>query len=207
MWRSSKKIKTVSSRRQINIKEVRDGILILPGNKYRTILETSSVNFELKSEEEQDVTIDSFQNFLNSLPCPIQILIRVRELDLDSYLEQINKLQGKENEAVYLQQVKHYREFIERLVEDNKILSRRFFVVIPYQPTEKDKDFDLIKRQLLINQDIIIKGLEKLGMKAKPLNSLDILNLFYAFYCPEQAKLQELKMKTIEALMEKSYVS
>lgn len=63
------KSKKSSSRQQIQIKEVVDNILVLPGNEYRQILETSSVNFELKSEEEQDVIIDSFQNFLNSLPC------------------------------------------------------------------------------------------------------------------------------------------
>ena len=55
-----------SSRRQIKIKEVKDDVLVLPSNQYRTIIETSSINFELKSEEEQDVLIDSFQNFLNS---------------------------------------------------------------------------------------------------------------------------------------------
>ena len=74
---------SISSRQQIQIKEVVDNILVLPNNEYRQILETSSVNFELKSEEEQDVIIDSFQNFLNALPCQIQILVRVREVDID----------------------------------------------------------------------------------------------------------------------------
>src|SRR5437762_4112110 len=83
--------KKMSSRQQINIKEVKDGVLILPGNQYRTVIETSSINFELKSDEEQDVLIDSFQNFLNSLSCPLQILIRVREIDVDHYLEDIAK--------------------------------------------------------------------------------------------------------------------
>ncbi len=203
----SKSHKKISSRRQINIKEVKDGILILPRNKYRTVLETSSVNFELKSSEEQDVIIDSFQNFLNSLTSPIQILIRVRELDIDSYLEQIKMMQGRETETVYKQQAKNYSEFIEKLVEGNKILSRRFFIVIAFEPSENKADFDFIKKQLLINQDIVVKGLEKLGMKATQLDSLEVLNLFYSFYSPELAKTQELKTQTFEALLEKTYVS
>jgi hypothetical protein len=62
---------------------------VLPNQEYRLILETSSINFELKSEEEQDVMIDSFQNFLNALPCEIQILVRVREIDIDKYAEDV----------------------------------------------------------------------------------------------------------------------
>ncbi|MDO8658746.1 MAG: hypothetical protein Q7K55_08445, partial [Candidatus Levybacteria bacterium] len=83
MWLLNKSRNKVSSRKQIQIKEVKDDILVLPNNEYRTIIETSSINFELKSEEEQDVLIDGFQNFLNSLPSQLQILIRVREVDID----------------------------------------------------------------------------------------------------------------------------
>ena len=88
-WRKNK----TSSRRQIQIKEVKDNILILPNSEYRVILETSSVNFELKSEAEQDVLIDGFQNFLNSLNCQLQILVRVREVDVDHYIKDISVIQ------------------------------------------------------------------------------------------------------------------
>jgi len=159
----------VSSRRQIQIKEVKDNILVLPGKKYRTVLETSSVNFELKSEEEQDVLIDSFQNFLNSLPCSLQILIRIREVDIDRYLEEFSKGREQDKEKVYREQMKNYCDFIRELVSGNKILSRRFYVVIPYSPEEKTNDFSLIKEQILLSQDIVAKGLEKLGMKRKDL--------------------------------------
>ena len=95
MWPWNQLKNKVSSRRQIQIKEVKDDILILPNQQYRMILETSSVNFELKSEAEQDVLIDSFQNFLNSLNSQLQILVRVREVDIDHYLEDILKLKIK----------------------------------------------------------------------------------------------------------------
>ncbi len=196
----------VSSRRQVQIKEVRDNILILPGNKYRTVLETSSINFELKSEDEQDVLIDNFQNFLNSLPCTLQILIRVREVDIDRYLEEFSKNQGRESEKVYRQQMENYCDFIRGLVSGNKILSRRFYVVIPYQPSEKTGDFALIREQILLSQDIVAKGLEKLGMKTRALDSFELLELFYKFYNFDHIKSQELKAQTFQALFNKSYV-
>ena len=89
----------VSSRKQIQIKGVNDGILVLPNNEYRLAIETSSINFELKSEEEQDVLIDSFQNFLNSLPSQLQIIVRVREVDIDRYLEEISVSKKSEKET------------------------------------------------------------------------------------------------------------
>ncbi len=194
-----------SSRTQIRIKEVKDGILILPSNEYRVVLETSSINFELKSDSEQDVLIDSFQDFLNSLPCPVQILIRVREVDIDRYLENITQSSSKETEKVYKTQIKNYCEFIKNLVSGNKILSRKFYIVIPYKNGEGIHDFNLIKEQVKLNEDIVIKGLEKFGMKARQLDSLEVLDLFYSFYNPGHDKIQELKVQTIEKVFNQNY--
>lgn len=180
-----------SARSQIGIKEVRDGILILPGNRYRAVLSTSSVNFELQSEAEQDVIVDTFQSFLNSLAKPIQILIRVRELDIDRYLEDLHVSRIDETKEIFKKQLENYSDFIRKLVAGNKILSRRFYIVIPYE-NKAVNDFSLAREQLLLEQEIIIKGLEKLGMTAKPLDSMEILDLFYSFYRPEQAKTQPL---------------
>ncbi len=83
----TKSKKKQSSRHQIAVEGIRDGILLLPGNHYRTALQLSSINFELKSEAEQDALIDTYQSFLNSLATPLQIIIRIRELDMDKYLE------------------------------------------------------------------------------------------------------------------------
>ncbi len=206
MWLLNKSHKKVSSRKQIAIKEVRDGILVLPHNQYRLALESSSVNFELKSEEEQDVIIDSFQNFLNALPCPVQILIRVREVDIDDYVEQIAATKESEKENVYKDQIHNYCTFIKDLVSGNKILSRHFYVIIPYTAAEKTNDFQLIKEQLHLTRDIVLRGLEKLGMKARPLDSLELLDLFYSFYNPAQAKTQALKGQTVNMLLQNSYV-
>ncbi|KKQ75398.1 MAG: hypothetical protein US97_C0041G0003 [Microgenomates group bacterium GW2011_GWF1_38_5] len=200
------KSKKSSSRGQIQIKEVMDNILVLPGNEYRQILETSSVNFELKSEEEQDVIIDSFQNFLNSLPCEIQILVRVREVDIDRYVEDIGKTKDKETIPTYKKQIEGYCLFVKKLVSGNKILSRRFYIVIPYKHTEHHQDMKLIKEHLNLEKDIIIKGLERMQMKARSITGLEILNLFYGFYNPESMKTQAITKETVEAILKNNYV-
>lgn len=188
-----------SARNQIGIKEVKDGILILPDNRYRTVLCTSSLNFELQSEDEQDVIVDAFQAFLNSLTVPIQILIRVRELDIDHYLEDFQTKLVDETEEVYKEQLSDYSQFIKHLVSGNKILSRKFYLVIPNDNKGKI-EFETAKEQLLLEQEIIIKGLEKIGMTARQLSSIEVLDLFYSFYRPEQAKIQPL----VQALTRKT---
>lgn len=201
-----RKAKRSSSRSQIQIKEVVDNVLVLPNNEYRLILETSSVNFELKSEEEQDVIIDSFQNFLNSLPCEIQILVRVREVDIDRYIEEIAKTKDTEKVPAYKKQIEGYCNFVKKLVSGNKILSRRFYIVIPYKHPERHQDMKLIKEHLGLEKDIIAKGLERMQMKARSLTGLEILNLFYGFYNPESLKTQALTRETVEALLKNNYV-
>ncbi len=193
MWLLSKSKEKTTSRRQIQIKEVKDGIILLPNNQYRAVLETSSINFELKSEAEQDVIIDSFQNFLNSLSFPVQILVRVREIDVDQYIEQILIKKDKENEEAYKTQIQNYAEFIRNLVSGNKILSRHFYFVISFVPDDKKQDFDLTREQIRNREDIVIKGLEKIGMEVNNLDSLQVLQLFYNFYNPSQSKSQPLK--------------
>ncbi len=195
-----------NSRKQVQIKEVVDNILVLPGNQYRQILETSSVNFELMSEEEQDVIIDSFQNFLNALPCEIQILVRVREVDIDKYVEDIGKTKDKETVPAYKKQIEGYCTFVKKLVSGNKILSRRFYIVIPYKQTDRHQDIKLIKEHLNLEKDIVVKGLERMQMKARGLTGLEILNLFYTFYNTESIKTQPLTKETVEALLRNNYV-
>jgi len=198
--------KKVPSRRQVSIKEVRDNILVLSHNHYRTIIETSAINFDLRSEEEQDVLIDSFQQFLQSLSCPIQIIVRTRELDVDQYLELIARGEEKEKEIVYKEQLTTYATFVRKLVSGNKILTRRFFIVVPYD-TKENTEFDAIKEQLLLNQDIVIKGLERMGMRTRQLHNVELLDLFYSFYNPTKAKIQPLNIKTMQESLIKNYES
>ena len=191
------------ARQQINIKGVKDSVLLLPRNRYRMVLEVSSVNFELKSEEEQDALIDTYESFLNALPCALQILIRIRELDMDRYLSDLEARLAGEKEPIYQAQIKHYSAFVQRLVANNKILSRRFYVVLPYDAAKED--FDAAKEQLNLNADMVSKGLMRLGVQTRQLDSLEILDLFHSFYNPEQAKRQPISESVVH-LLNSSYI-
>jgi hypothetical protein len=193
--------KRASSRLQISIKRVKDGVMVLPSNQYRLVLQVSSVNFELMSEDEQDALIETYQSVLNSLICPIQILICVREMDLDKYIEDFRAKLQNETEDIYRQQITNYTEFVSRLVAKNKILSRQFYVVVPYDAKE-NVDFDLAQEQLTLNADILSKGLARLGMRTRQFTSLELLDFFYSFYNPKQAKNQPITEQTLKLLKE-----
>jgi len=188
-----------SSRSQIAIEGVQNDILILPHGHYRTILQVSSINFELKSEEEQDAIIDTYESFLNSIGTNLQILIRTREIDMDRYLEDLRERLDGETETVYRKQLTNYDEFIRSLISTNKILTRHFYVIIPFAATAKT-DFELIKEQLNLKTDIVAKGMTRLGMHTRQLSSLEILDLFYSFYSPTQAKVQPLTEQTLQLI-------
>ena len=201
------KSKTKSgSRNQIAIKGVRDGVLLLPDNQYRVVLQVSALNFELKSETEQDAIIDTYENFLNSLGTNLQILIRTREIDMDKYLEDLTDRLKGESEKIHQKQLKNYDEFIRSLITNNKILTRHFYLIIPYIADSKT-EFELIKEQLNLKIDIVGKGMTRLGMHTRELSSLEILDLFYSFYNPIQAKIQPLTEQVLQlihtALIEK----
>ncbi len=187
-----------SVRRQVNIKGVQDGILMLPRNQYCAVYEVSSVNFELKSEDEQDALIDTYESFLNSLPCPMQIIVCIRELDMSKYLTDLQTRLADEKEGVYQSQIENYSEFVQGLVADNRILSRRFFVVLPF--SAKAADFETAKEQLTINGDIVSKGFARLGIRTRQLESLEILHLFQSFYNPAQAKQQPITERVVQLL-------
>ena len=192
------KIKS-SSRQQIAIKGVRDGILMLPGNQYRAVIEVSSLNFELRSEEEQDAIIDTYESFLNSVGSSLQILIRTREIDMDKYLEELTERLDGETEPIYRTQLQNYDDFIRSLITSNKILTRHFYIVMSYSAHGKT-DFELVREQINLKLDIVSKGMMRVGMHTKELSSLEILDLFYSFYSPAQSKIQPLTEQALQLI-------
>jgi hypothetical protein len=188
-----------SSRRQIAIKGVDGNVLELPNGEYRLIMKTSSINLELKSEAEQDAIIETYQKFLNSLPCPIQIVTQTREIDLDKYLADYRKRVEGETEEVFKQQSEVYQNFVRQLIQNNKILTKHFFVIVPYSARNKTS-MEVIKDQLNMYAKIVEQGLGKLGMQTRILTGLEMIDLFYTFYNTEQAKLQPLKQQTMHML-------
>jgi hypothetical protein len=191
--------KMTSSQKQIDIREVKNGILVLRGNRYRAVLQSSALNFELKSEEERDALIDSYQSFLNSLSCPVQILVRTREIDMDKYLENLSLQLADEEEDTYKSQLGHYSNFVRQLVTSNKILTRQFYVVVPCDAKDGAQP-ELAIDQLSLSCEIISRGLSRMGMRVRKLSSVEVLDLFYSYYSPDQAKMQPLSALTLRAL-------
>lgn len=192
-----------SSQSQIDIKNIKDGIVSLNEGSYLKIIKTSSINFQLKSEQEQDTIIDIYEGFLNSINFPIQILIRTRQLDITEYINFLNLRADGENEAVYKQQIVYFRKFIKELVKENKILSKYFYVIIPIENGSRD-DFNLIKSQLNVRVDLIKKNLNKINISCHELNSVEIINLFYSFYNPRLAKIQPINREIKQDIIDYS---
>ncbi|HSX06311.1 MAG TPA: TraC family protein [Candidatus Saccharimonadia bacterium] len=201
MYILRKSQKKTSTRRQIDIRGVKADVLMLPRNQYRVVLEVSAINFELRSEEEQDALIDTYESFLDSLPCPIQAVIRIRTLDIDQYLADLQTLHEQEAERIYQNQIENYREFVQEMVVDNHILSRRFYVVLPCTAS----DFETAKEHLSTNIDIVSKGFMRLGIHARQLDNLEILDVFHSFYNPAQAKRQPVS-ELVAQLLNSSYI-
>ncbi len=196
--------KKTSSRQQIDIRKIKDGVLALPNHRYRIVLQVSPVNFELRSEDEQDAIIETYESFLNSVGVPLQVLIRIREMDMDAYLEDLDSRLQNEKVAIYKKQLANYNRFIRELIKTNRILSRQFYVIVPHNSDGK-VDFDLITEQLGLTVDIVQKGLSRLGMHSRELSSLELMGLFYNFYNPTKAKIQPLTDKALE-LIHTSYI-
>lgn len=192
-----------SSRHQIAIKGVEDSVLILPNNEHRIVIETSSINFHLMSEDEQDAVVDIYKAFLNSLSFPIQIVQKVRALDLDDYLQSFEDKKDKETVEVYKNQIDGYTKYVKSLVRTNKILSRQFYIVIPYH-TKGKETLEIAREQLANRLAIAEKGLGNVGIKTRLLNSLELLDLFYSSYNTSDAKQQPLTQQTID-LLQKNY--
>lgn len=155
------------------------------------------MNFELKSEEERDALIDAYQSFLNSLPCPIQVVVRTREIDMNKYLEDLSLVLEFEDDEAYRSQLINYSEFVGRLVVSNKILTRRFYIVVPYDAREFNQS-DFAIEQLNLSCEIVSRGLGRIGVQTRRLTSVEALDLFYSFYNPTQAKLQPLSALVLQ---------
>lgn len=118
---------------------------------------------------------------------------------MDKYLEDLAERLDGETVPIYRTQLENYDEFIRSLITDNKILTRHFYIVLPYKVSGK-VDFDLVSEQLKIQLDIVSKGLGRLGMHADQLDSLEVLDLFYSFYSPTQAKIQPLTEQALQII-------
>ena len=133
---SKKNIPDASTQRFLPFSQIKDNIMIMKDDSARVVLKCSTINFLLKSTEEQDAIIISFQRFLNSLSFPIQVLIRSKKLDINWYLNNLNKLAVEQENPLLQNQTYEYIEYLKKLVEVAQIMKKEFFIVIPFDEEE-----------------------------------------------------------------------
>ena len=198
---------------KITIEDIRDGVIIMPGGDLRGILIASSVNFSLKSTEEQDALIFKYQGFLNSLDFPVQILMVSRHLNIDEYLTSIEQKRKEQTNELLRIQIAEYLDFIKNLVQVGNIMDQSFYVIVPLPKVEKKesgiaeklglfqktgneeiKSFDELKTQLWQRVGYVSSGLENIGVRSSILNTNELIELYYRLYNPEAKEKPSLSI-------------
>ena len=192
----------------VNIESIENGVIRLKGGTYRKILIVSGMNFDLKSAEEQEMIIFSFQGFLNSLDFSIQFFIHSRKLNIENYLTMVKGRENQETNELLKNQIFEYGEFVKSFVAQNAIMSKNFFVVVPFDPVRiseaggklKNKIFGLFgskepeRSQKQTEQEYleqldqrvswVVDGLNQIGLRTVPLNDAELSELFFNIYNP-----------------------
>jgi len=191
----------------VPIKEVRDGIIMLKNGGLCAIVLANSTNLSLKSADEQKATIMQFQNFLNTLDFQIQISIQSRKLDIRPYLLLLENRMKVQTEPLLKIQTKEYMDFIKNFTETVSIMTKSFFIVVPYSPksfavqtnffdnlfSKKNRseikaaqkvDFEEKKSQLEQRVSVIQGGLSSCGIKTAQLGTEEVVEVFYKVFNP-----------------------
>ncbi len=195
----------------VPIKEVRDGIVVLKDGGLRGIVLANSVNLSLKSADEQRATIMQFQSFLNTLDFPVQIVIQSRRLDIRPYLLLLENRMKVQTEPLLKIQTREYIEFIRNFTETTNIMTKNFFVVVPYTPKQfktgggifgnlfskktkameqeaKIADFEEKRSQLDQRVGVIEQGLARCGVKSVQLGTEEVVEVFYKVFNPGEVE-------------------
>jgi len=206
----------------VPIENIRDNAVVLKGGRLLKILMVSGVNFSLKSEEEQNIITMAYQNFLNSLDFPLQILIHSRKINIEKYIAGLEKRQSEEQSALLQNQIGEYREFIGSFVKENPIMAKTFLIVVPFSPISlpttdsflkfipflkkpdaaqvekasvaKQENFTENLSQLDQRVNQVVEGIRTIGLEAIPLNDEGLLELFYNFYNPETTEKEDFSI-------------
>jgi len=206
--------KSKTTQEFVPIKKIQDGVIILKDGSMRMILMASSINFALKSEDEQAGTLLQFQSFLNSLEFSTQIFIQSRRLDIRPYLALLrDRLKVQLSDLMRIQ-IEEYIDFIKNFTDEAHIMTKTFFIVIPYtrtnlhtqknsplgmlfsgkkgkSSTKKQRemeDFEEIKSQLEQRANVIKTGLARTGVRATPLGTEEVTELYYKFFNPSEVE-------------------
>lgn len=211
-----------STQNTLQIAEIRDGIVIMNDGSFRSVLMVKSINFDLMSIDEREAVEYAFQGVLNSLYFPIQIFIRSQKVDIRPYLERLDKIRQEHDNMLLALLMEDYLTFIDNLALQTNIMDKRFYIVIPYFPTidvqkalTQSKNFfsglqslfrpkeqhvvineqDLVKAKDELRNRIqaVLGGLQQCGVQGLPLDTQELIELYYDTYNPDTATRQQLK--------------
>ncbi|MFC1733774.1 hypothetical protein ACFL6I_26035 [candidate division KSB1 bacterium] len=216
--RQKKGSPAASTQLYVNIAEIKDNVVILKNGGLRAILQTSSVNFNLKSEDEQNSIIFAYQGFLNSLEFPIQIFVQSRKLDIDKYIETVKETAAKHENPLLKEQTLEYGDYIQKLVEYADIMEKNFYVVVPFDPyraqnlnmfakfmqsissqdsvdsiKRRHREFEELNKHLSERVNIVKTGLEACNLRIAQLATPQLIEMFYKIYNPETSRNEKIE--------------
>ena len=209
-----KKNKKPSTQRHLDVTEIKDNTVVIKDGTLRVVLLVSSINFALKSEDEQNAIIAAYVNFLNSINFPLQIVIQSRKLNIENYLANLEQVEKEQTNELLRIQTADYRQYVKELIELGEIMTKRFYVVVPYNPlSDRQKNFfrrmlDLFQaskiikldekrflarqRDLMQRVDHVLSALNSIGLKAVILDTQSLIELYYNTYNPDVSERQKL---------------
>ncbi len=214
--RQRKKTTLTSTQRFLPIAEIRNDTVLLKNGGIRAVLQVEALNFNLKSETEQQGIISGYEGLVNTLGFPLQIVVRSAKMNIDPYLTHLRDLAGKQDNALLKEQTNSYAEFIEKLIDVADIMQKRFLVVVPLDMSARKKTlleqfFSWISpddshakaaeryrtlasgsKLLKDRVNLVQSGLENIGLQSHRLNTQELIELYYQIYNPKTSQEQKL---------------
>ena len=219
---SSQKTNPNSSQNTLLIAEIRDGIVIMNDGSFRAIVMVKSINFDLMSQQEQEAIEYAYQGFLNTLYFPIQIFIKTQKIDLEGYIKKLDKIRTEHDNMLLALLMEDYINYIDDLSLRTNIMDKKFYIVIPYFPTEdiqkaladsknllkgllgmftskeehvviNEEGLERAKTELRNRVQAVLGGLLDCGVQGLPLDTQELIELYYDVYNPDTATRQQLK--------------
>ncbi|HVW23019.1 MAG TPA: hypothetical protein VHB51_00845 [Candidatus Saccharimonadales bacterium] len=211
-----------STQNTLQIAEVRDGVVIMNDGSYRSVIMVKSINFDLMSGAEQEAVEYSYQGFLNSLYFPVQIFVRSSKVDLKPYIEKLEKIRTEHENMLLAVLMDDYIGYIDYLSQRTNIMDKKFYVVVPFFPvvdvqkaltqsknffsglgeifskkeqhvTINEADLEAAKTELRNRVQAVLAGLQQCGIQGLPLDTQELIELYYDSYNPDTATRQSLK--------------
>jgi len=209
-----------STQNTLKFAEIRDGLIVMQDGSYRAVIMAQSINFDLMSLDEKEAVESSYQGFLNSLYFPIQVQIRSFRVELKNYMDKLQKLQESQDNVLLSLLVEDYIQYMDILTETSNIMDKQFFIIIPFSGTPADlkssskkgkdkfgsifskdkkgiikideKVFTAVKQEMRQRVSNVLESMNQMSVQAAPLNTQELIELFYNAYNPDTATVQQL---------------